>query len=323
MGGQTSDDRFGEDVYHDEPGFPTDCKDGCHGYCDKGKNGINDYPNDWSKESEFDKSCSNINNVSDHTYIPVCTVARVGGDICRCGLSPDDCKVWMHTDEYESFENIPEDKNCDDTYRESKGNGYEYSTKQEAKNACEESELRLCAKHEIIDKDICSYGWTSDADVGYPMAHGIAWYDHRANHEDPNIQKTKYWCGGRTDGWRNGGRRKAKAFCCAKGPERKEHRFIEGKISHNNTNYADNTRLFVKTCDNNLSFEWFWKHKHQKQNIDCAHEDGILNCDIDQRYGVQQGIKPYYNTFRMTDPRSGVWGRNGIIVGRLTLDEDL
>ena len=174
-------------------------------------------------------------------YTSLWYVARVGGDSCRCGLSPDD---YISMDAYmNTYSTGPEDKNCDDTYRELKGNGYEYSTKQEAKNACDESGLCLCAKHEIIDKDICSYGWTSDADVGYPMAHGIAWYDHRANHKDPNIQKTKYWCGGRKDGWRDGGLRKAKAFCCAEGPERKEHRFIEGRISHNDTQYADNTRL--------------------------------------------------------------------------------
>ena len=212
---------------------------------------------------------------------------------------------------------------CADTYVTSKGKGYEYSTKKQAKDACEASGLRLCAKHEVIDKDICSYGWTSDADTGYPMAHGIAFYDHRANHKDPNMRRAKSYCGGRKDGWRNGGQRKAKAFCCAAGPERKKHRLIEGKISHDNTDYADNTRLLVKKCDNNLSFEWFWKHRHQKQNIDCVHENGKLNCNIDQRYGAQQGIEPYYNTFTMEDPRSGVWGRNGPNAGKFTLNEDL
>ena len=290
---------------------------GAYGRCEIGDESLTNFDDDFCNLLDCTTDASKKHCAKKCTEVACSTI----GNAADC-KSESKC-MWRRDVAYYPEAHPFSIRQCNDTYRESKGNGYEYSTKQEAKNACEASELRLCAKHEIIDKDLCSYGWTSDADVGYPMAHGIAWYDHRANHKDPNIQKTKYWCGGRKDGWRDGGLRKAKAFCCAEGPERKEHRFIEGRISHNDTNYADNTRLFVKMCDNNLSFEWFWKHKYQKQNIDCAHEDGILVCDIDQRYGVQQGMKPYYNTFRMNGPRSGVWGRNGIIEGRLTLDEDL
>ena len=100
-----------------------------------------------------------------------------------------------------------------DPYAKTVG-GYEYD-KPQAEAACKAQGLRLCRKHELMDKDVCNYGWTENAGTGYPMANGVEWYDNKENHENPEERKKKGWCGGRRDGWRDGGEnRKAAAHCC-------------------------------------------------------------------------------------------------------------
>ena len=93
--------------------------------------------------------------------------------------------------------------------------GYVYGTPHTAEQACSAEGLRLCRKQELIDKNICTFGWTSDAGTGYPMANGKAFYAEKASHANPEERKKKGWCGGNTNGWRAGGySRKAAAHCC-------------------------------------------------------------------------------------------------------------
>jgi hypothetical protein len=59
-----------------------------------------------------------------------------------------------------------------------------------AKEVCIKEGGELCNKADIIDKDICIYGWTADGGSGFPMANANA--------------ETSWGCGGPTPGWRAG-----------------------------------------------------------------------------------------------------------------------
>lgn len=77
--------------------------------------------------------------------------------------------------------------------------GYQY-TYDQAKQACQKEGARLCSISEIINKDICSAGWTSNKIRGYPMANGGS----------PG-------CGGKEPGWRTWStnlNNKGSAHCC-------------------------------------------------------------------------------------------------------------
>ena len=92
--------------------------------------------------------------------------------------------------------------------------GYKY-TLGGAKEACAKEGARLCKKSEIMDKDICSAGWTADGVRGYPMANGVKWYDTR--NASSSLRYTKNYCGGRSNGWRTWStdpNNKGSAHCC-------------------------------------------------------------------------------------------------------------
>jgi hypothetical protein len=76
-----------------------------------------------------------------------------------------------------------------------------------AKEFCAKDGGQLCNKSDIIDKDICVYGWVADGSSGFPMANANA--------------ETSWGCGGPTPGWRAGmsswesnGTSGAGAHCC-------------------------------------------------------------------------------------------------------------
>jgi len=85
------------------------------------------------------------------------------------------------------------------------GGGYTFP---DAKEVCASNGGQLCNKADIIDKDICIYGWIAEGESGYPMAHANS--------------KTPGGCGGTTPGWRSSGQRysesnklsSAGAHCC-------------------------------------------------------------------------------------------------------------
>ena len=91
---------------------------------------------------------------------------------------------------------------------------YQY-TLSEADKVCKNKGLRLCAISEIIDKNICNAGWTSDRIRGYPMVTGIEWYDKK--YANPNTRYQAGWCGGRSNGWRTWStnpNNRGSAHCC-------------------------------------------------------------------------------------------------------------
>lgn len=99
------------------------------------------------------------------------------------------------------------------SYVETMG-GYQY-TLSEADKVCKNKGLRLCDISEIIDKNICNAGWTSNKIRGYPMATGIQWYDTK--YANPSTRYQAWWCGGRSNGWRtwsNNPSNKGSAHCC-------------------------------------------------------------------------------------------------------------
>ena len=92
--------------------------------------------------------------------------------------------------------------------------GYQY-TLSEAEKVCKNKGLRLCAISEIIDKNICNAGWTSNKIRGYPMVTGVEWYDKK--YANPDTRYQAGWCGGRSNGWRTWStdpNNKGSAHCC-------------------------------------------------------------------------------------------------------------
>jgi len=137
-----------------------------------------------------------------------------GGLMCY-GRKPDPCKTQFNPKPAECMDQLWKQGGAKSSgtglpskagfYRSGKSSykttiGRYRFTLDQAKEACRKDGARLCSKNEIMDKNICSAGWTADGIRGYPMADGGS-----------------RGCGGSRKGWRTWSRNpksKGSAHCC-------------------------------------------------------------------------------------------------------------
>ena len=191
---------------------------------------FNNYPkNGWWNTRGFAAVLSDMKAWKAYTRSSDYATAVKGGLMCY-GKKPDPCdpqfkprpkecmdKLWKQGGGQSEGTGLPSKagffRTGESAYKNTLG-GYIY-TLNEAKEACRKEGARLCNKDEIMDKNICSAGWTADGIRGYPMATGVAWYD--ARNSNPALRYSRNYCGGRRNGWRTWStnpNNKGSAHCC-------------------------------------------------------------------------------------------------------------